>query len=191
MRGKQWRPSGASAIPRPTISCAGSRVMSSPSNTTCPELAGVRPEIERSVVDLPAPLEPIRVTTSPSLDVERDPLQRLDRAVMGVDLLDLQQCHQCLLPEVRLDHARVGPDLGRWPLRDLLAVVEHRDPLGDAHHDLHVVLDQQDRELELVAHLAHEVGQRRDSCGFMPAVGSSSSSSFGSEASARAISTRR
>ncbi len=30
-----------------------------------------------------------------------------------------------------------------------------------------------------------------DSCGFMPAVGSSSSSSFGSEASARAISTRR
>ena len=30
-----------------------------------------------------------------------------------------------------------------------------------------------------------------DSCGFIPAVGSSSSSSFGSEASARAISTRR
>ena len=30
-----------------------------------------------------------------------------------------------------------------------------------------------------------------DSCGFMPAVGSSSSSSFGSEASARAISRRR
>ena len=32
---------------------------------------------------------------------------------------------------------------------------------------------------------------RWDSCGFMPAVGSSSSSSFGSDASARAISTRR
>ena len=30
-----------------------------------------------------------------------------------------------------------------------------------------------------------------DSCGFMPAVGSSSSSSLGSEASARAISSRR
>ena len=30
-----------------------------------------------------------------------------------------------------------------------------------------------------------------DSCGFMPAVGSSSSSTLGSEASARAISTRR
>ena len=30
-----------------------------------------------------------------------------------------------------------------------------------------------------------------DSCGFMPAVGSSSSRTFGSDASARAISTRR
>ncbi len=27
---------------------------------------GLRPEIERSVVDLPAPLEPIIVTTSPA-----------------------------------------------------------------------------------------------------------------------------
>jgi hypothetical protein len=31
-----------------------------------PALAGVSPEIERSVVDLPAPLDPISVTTSPS-----------------------------------------------------------------------------------------------------------------------------
>ena len=31
-----------------------------------PALAGVRPEIERKVVDFPAPLEPISVTTSPA-----------------------------------------------------------------------------------------------------------------------------
>jgi hypothetical protein len=37
-------------------------------------LAGVRPEIERSVVDLPAPLEPISVTTSPSSTVSETPL---------------------------------------------------------------------------------------------------------------------
>ena len=40
--------------------------MSEPSNTTLPDVAGVSPEIERSVVDLPAPLDPISVTTSPS-----------------------------------------------------------------------------------------------------------------------------
>ena len=60
-------------MPWPTISCAGTRVMSSPANTIFPALAGVRPEIERSVVDLPAPLEPIRVTTSPSSTVSETP----------------------------------------------------------------------------------------------------------------------
>ena len=48
--------------------------MSSPSNVTVPALAGVSPEIERSVVDLPAPFEPISVTTSPSSTVSETPL---------------------------------------------------------------------------------------------------------------------
>ena len=74
MRAKQCRPSGESAIPWATISCAGTRVMSSPSNVIVPALAGVRPEIERSVVDLPAPLEPISVTTSPSSTSSETPL---------------------------------------------------------------------------------------------------------------------
>ena len=36
--------------------------------------AGDSPEIERSVVDLPAPLEPISVTHSPSSTVSDTPL---------------------------------------------------------------------------------------------------------------------
>ncbi len=39
--------------------------MSLPSNVTEPAVACSRPEIVRRVVDLPAPLEPIRVTISP------------------------------------------------------------------------------------------------------------------------------
>ena len=66
-----------------------------------------------------------------------------------------------LLPEVGLDDARVVAHLLRRALGDLLAVVEHGDLLGDAHDDLHVVLDEQDREVLLVAQLAHEVGQLR------------------------------
>jgi len=42
------------------------RVMSSPAKMILPALAGVRPDIERKVVDFPAPLEPIRVITSPA-----------------------------------------------------------------------------------------------------------------------------
>ena len=44
-------------------------------------------------------------------------------------------------------------------LGDLLAVVEDRDVLGDAHDHLHVVLDEQDRQLALVAQPAHELGE--------------------------------
>ena len=43
-------------------------------------------------------------------------------------------------------------------LGDLLAVVEHRDPVADAHHDPHVVLDQQDRDPEVAADPADQVG---------------------------------
>ena len=56
------------------MSCACTWVMSSPAKVILPRLAGDRPEIERSVVDLPAPLEPISVTTSPSSTVSEMPL---------------------------------------------------------------------------------------------------------------------
>src|SRR5207253_9894110 len=46
------------------------------------------------------------------------------------------------LTEVRLDHARIGPNLVGRALGDLLAHVEHRDAVGDAHDHAHVVLYQ-------------------------------------------------
>jgi hypothetical protein len=48
--------------------------ISSPSKRTTPSRGGVSPEIERSVVDFPAPLEPISVTISPSSTVSDTPL---------------------------------------------------------------------------------------------------------------------
>ena len=65
MRWKHLRPSGDWQMPRPTISWGGSWAISSPSKRIEPSRGDVRPEIERSVVDLPAPLEPISVTHSP------------------------------------------------------------------------------------------------------------------------------
>ena len=48
--------------------------MSRPRKRIAPVRGGVRPEIERSVVDFPAPLEPISVTISPSLTSRVMPL---------------------------------------------------------------------------------------------------------------------
>ena len=65
MRGKMRRPSGDWAIDRREIMCVGKLVMSWPSKVMRPRRARGAPKIVIMVVDLPAPLAPIRVTISP------------------------------------------------------------------------------------------------------------------------------
>jgi hypothetical protein len=74
MRGKRRRPSGDCEIPSPTMSCGSAFVMSCPANEIRPSRGWLRPLIERRVVDLPAPFEPIRVTTSRSRTSIETPL---------------------------------------------------------------------------------------------------------------------
>ena len=73
MRGKRRRPSGDCAIPSLTIPCGAAFVMSRPRNVIFPRRGWLSPLIERSVVDLPAPLAPMSVTTSPSFTVREIP----------------------------------------------------------------------------------------------------------------------
>ena len=74
IRGKIRRPSGdlRDAELDDLVRRAGRDL--APSNRIAPRRARFSPEIERSVVDLPAPLEPISVTISPSLTVSEMPL---------------------------------------------------------------------------------------------------------------------
>ncbi len=73
MREKHLRPSGDWEMPMLTISWAGVSPISLPSNLIEPSRGGVSPDTERRVVDLPAPLEPIIVTISPSSTVSETP----------------------------------------------------------------------------------------------------------------------
>ena len=66
MRGKSLRPSGDCAMPRLTILCGGVVRDVPPWKRIVPARGWLRPLIERSVVDLPAPFAPISVTISPS-----------------------------------------------------------------------------------------------------------------------------
>src|SRR5438093_1353365 len=61
--------------------------------------------------------------------------------------------------EVSLDHLGMALDLGRRTFGDAHTVVEHGDAVGDAHHDLHVVLDQEYRQLELAPERADQRGE--------------------------------
>ena len=49
------------------------------------------PAMVFSVVDLPAPLAPIRVTISPFVHLEGDALDGVDAAVINVEIIYLQQ----------------------------------------------------------------------------------------------------
>src|SRR5712692_11272389 len=62
-----------------------------------------------------------------------------------------------LLAEIGLAHLGIGADRLRGAGRDDAAIDQDRDPVGEREHRLHVVLDQQNRELalELAQHLDH------------------------------------
>ena len=64
--GKILRPSGTCATPMRTIWRGLRPAIFLPSKTIEPERGATRPEIARSVVDFPAPLDPSSATSAPS-----------------------------------------------------------------------------------------------------------------------------
>ena len=48
-------------------------------------------------------------------------------------------------PKIRFNHLRIVLDLFGQSQRDRLSIVYNLNSFADAHHDLHVVFDQQDR----------------------------------------------
>ena len=127
--------------------------MSSPANRTLPDRTFVSPRIVFIVVDLPLALPPSRETISPSPTVRRVAAQRVERAVVDVDVVEFEQVgHDSASPaepaaaaQVGLDHGGIAADRLRRPLRDDPAAVHHDDAVGDRHHEVELVLDQQDR----------------------------------------------
>lgn len=71
---KTRRPSGTCEMPFLTISWARTPAMFCPRKVMLPVFGFRRPEIVRSVVDLPAPFAPMSVTISPSLTSRLMPL---------------------------------------------------------------------------------------------------------------------
>ena len=71
------------------------------------------------------------------------------------------------------------------------AGIEHHHVVGDAHHQRHVVLDQDHGEAGVGQPAQHARPAPALSARIRPAAGSSSSSTSGRVATARAISTRR
>ena len=91
-------------------------------------------------------------------------------------------------PPARAGSARIASGA---PSRDDPAAVEHDHAVGEAEHDVHVVLGEQHGDAVALARGPRRAASARArERGAMPAVGSSISSSCGSPASASASSTR-
>ena len=71
--GKIRRPSGTWEMPSRTMVSGPSPAIDLPSNRISPAAGLASPEIARSVVDLPAPLAPSKVTTCPSSTLSETP----------------------------------------------------------------------------------------------------------------------
>src|SRR5215467_6399908 len=106
------------------------------------------------VVVLPAPLAPMRHTSSPCSTVRSIPLtawmppyatcRRLSWSKGTADIGSLLDVQSHLAPQVSGDHLGVVLHFGSAPFGDLAAVVQNQHAIADAHHQFHVVLDQQD-----------------------------------------------
>src|SRR5881628_3518814 len=118
MCGNSSRPSGTSATPSVATTGTASPTISRPRKAIRPPVGRSSPATARRIVALP------------------EPTSRRSTVSIGPS---------ALAAEVRPDDLRVPPDLGRRPLGDLAAEVEHDDPVAHAHDEPHEVLDHQDR----------------------------------------------
>ena len=107
------------------------------------------PEIARSVVVLPAPFAPSSATTSPSSTRERDAVQRLDRPVARLDVAQLKQRRNRRLPDRPRSPRGFARTSAGVPSAIFRPKLSTYDAVGDRHHEVHVVLDEQHREVEV------------------------------------------
>src|SRR6185437_9397288 len=138
------RPSGTCAIPSDTMRCAGVLEMSWPLKQISPPRFLMSPEITRRVVDFPAPFAPISVTISPSSTWRSMPLRAFMPPYPALSPLtlrsDIARAGDRPRPQIGFDHDTVALDFRGRALADLAAVVQHGEPLADAHDDPHLVL---------------------------------------------------
>src|SRR6478609_9403995 len=152
------RSSGQNAIPIRAILSEVVRMMSWSLNFTEPVRLPMMPMIDFSVVVLPAPLRPSRVTTSPAFTSKLIPCRMWDSPYQASRLRTWR-----MLPllaafagasaiavsgmtssQIRFLDALVLGEFGVIALREHLPARQHGDDVGEIGHDAQIMLDHQD-----------------------------------------------
>src|SRR6185369_5177463 len=156
------RRSGTRAMPIMTRSSSGMTPMSCPSNCSVPR-EGITPISVFSSVDLPAPLGPITVTTLPgaasrfrpcSTSARPYPACRSWMRSMGAAIV--ASAMSMLRAKIGRAHLGALLHLSRRACHEKRAEFHHHQPVAHVHHQIQVVLDQQDAHaltLQLAQHV--------------------------------------
>ena len=170
----------------------------SPSKRIAPRRTAARPSARSAASILPAPLGPITVTMLPGAARRCDtPCTRLDACRSATrrrssSLRAAASCaHQRTPPEIGLEHRRILLHLVGVPSASLVPKSITTRRSVSAHHEVHVVLDQQDRSClrRAVGAAARRAPASPDSAARPPARRAAAASDR--RHSARAISTMR
>src|SRR5437764_1053895 len=126
-----------------------------------PRWAPIRPDTARRVVDLPLPLAPSSVTISPSRTLRDTPssARRCPYATLRSSMSSMLAT-AVRSAEVGLDHRGIADDVARLARRDRASVVQDDDTVGETHDEIHVVLDDDERQPQLVAQPCDELHER-------------------------------
>src|SRR5690349_6993838 len=129
-------------MPRRAILYVGHSTVSWPFTTIEPARRPTRPSTDLSVEVRPAPLRPSSVTTSPLFTVRSTPCSTCDSPYHALRP-EMRRTSLMGGSHVRLDHLRVGGNLGIRPLGQHGTALQHRDRVADPGHHAHVVLDHE------------------------------------------------
>src|SRR5262245_32481905 len=138
------RPSGACAMPSLTMSSVARPSIRWPAKRTSP-VVFTMPQTARRVVVLPAPLAPRMVVMPPASTANARPCSTVVHPYWAWRSAASSRGGIRSLAQIRLDHFGVPLDLAGRTFRDLPAEIEDHDAVGDLHHQIHVVLDEENR----------------------------------------------
>src|SRR5919197_4030484 len=124
-----------------------------------PRCGRTSPETARSVVDWPLPFAPSSVTISPSRTLSDTPSSAC-RCPYETARASTSSSSAIRGAKIRVDDGRVGGDLAWATIGDLSPVVQHHHAVGEPHDEIHVVLDDDQRQPQLVAQAGDDVDER-------------------------------
>src|SRR5262245_50920411 len=154
-------------MPSATRSGASTSSIRRPSNQISPRSGVSSPAMVLRSVVFPAPFAPTSATASPARTWSATPCRPTTPVPYATCASRTSSSGRALVSatisfsQIRRDHALVAGDVLGPALRQLLAAIEHHDPVGERHDHFHHVLHHADRQTQLAVDTPHEIDGRR------------------------------